>query len=137
MNIHEKTAEQTKLAAFHIWQHTGCEDTLSLWYLAEDIAGYLEHHGLLGETALAQKASLPADSAEYIDFIRQIAYRLYIYIGINDETYNWHITERLLSNAEWCHAVLMIAAALHALRDMPAHMSGYQPYSPAIRELYR
>ena len=137
MDIHEKTVEQTKLAAYYIWQYSGYENTKSLWYCVEDAASFLEHHQILDEAELGRVLSLPHTNHEYVEFMRQMAYRLHIFTGIADEGFNWHIAEQLYNITEWRAAVLAVANALSALRTLPAHKTGYRPFSPAVKELYR
>ncbi|MCL2703646.1 MAG: hypothetical protein FWE91_08585 [Defluviitaleaceae bacterium] len=128
--------ERTKLASFYLWEYTGHENTLALWYCSEDIASFFERCQMYTEQSVLDIFHLNRNTREYRAFIRHIAYRLHLYTGIGDDGFNWNIAERLLDNRDWRDAIIFLACGFHELREGHAPESGYQLQSPAIKEYY-
>jgi hypothetical protein len=110
-------AERTKLAAYYLFQYTGYENTLALWYCAEDIASFFARCGLLTDESVARVISSDRDGREYKSFVRHISYRLHLYTGILDDVYNWHTAEHLLASREWRGAIIFLAQNRGNSRD--------------------
>ena len=101
--------ENTKLASYFLWEYTQGENALGLWVCAEDIAYYLEVAGIFTPRQIGEIKERGVYSAEYIVFVRHIAFRIYIYTGRSEADANWFAAERLLANGEWCLAITQIA----------------------------
>jgi hypothetical protein len=125
--------ERTKLAAFYIFQYSGYENTLALWYCAEDIASFFERCQMYSDEDVQIVLRLNRNEREYRAFVRHIAYRLHLYLGIIDDLFNWQLAERLLENGEWRDAIIFLAAGFHKLR---AGQQDYQLQSPFVKEYY-
>ena len=92
----ETLLENTKLAAYFLWEYTRVDDTMRLWYCAEDIACFLERSDILRVQQLEPILALNVYDPGYIQFVRHIAFRLYVYTGNSDALFNWFTAERLL-----------------------------------------
>ena len=101
--------DNTKVAAYFLWEVTGSESALGLWHCAEDIASWLERNEFLSVGDVRDVLRMQQESHEYILFVRKIAFRLFIYTGRDDTEANWYDAERLLYNSEWLHAVTSLA----------------------------
>lgn len=115
--------KNTKLAAYFLWEYTGADDTLNLWYCAEDMACFLERQGILGGGRLEAILALGVRDPGYIQFVRHIAFRVYIYTGNSDALFNWLTAERLLGNGEWRQAVLYMAKTYNAQKTVAGGLS--------------
>jgi len=98
--------DDAKKAAYFIWEYTKCENAISLWHCAEDIADFFASCGMISTEDILNFARKEKYSLEYISFVRHIAYRLYAYTGRDDETANWFDAEKLINNAEWVCAIV-------------------------------
>lgn len=101
--------ELSSKAAYLLWDSTNHGNALDNWYCAEDIASFFERLNLISHTLLEELLTLDKKDEEYINFVRNIAFRIYIYTNDNDKIKNWFIAESLLKNAEWTNAVLGMA----------------------------
>ena len=101
--------ENTKVAAYFLWEHTQNSNALNLWYCAEDIACYLEQEDILTRAALTAIMRASVYDLGYISFVRPIAFRIYVYTNCDDSLSNWYAAERLLNNEEWCEALTSMA----------------------------
>jgi hypothetical protein len=109
--------ERTKLAAYYLCEYSGNDNTLALWYCAEDIASLFERCQIYTEDGLQNVLRLHHSEREYKAFIRHVSFRLHLYLGIMDELYNWHLAERLLNNPEWRAAIIFLASEIHKMRE--------------------
>jgi len=105
--------ERTKMAAFYMFEYSGFEGTLALWYCVEDIASFFERCQIYTEEHVQKILCLNHNTREYRAFVRHISYRLHLYLGIIDDVYNWHLAERLLGNREWLDAIIFLAHGIH------------------------
>jgi len=115
----ESLFESTKLAAYFLWQETRHESALNLWYCAEDIAWFLERHHMTELQSLMEMRRKNRHDLGYVEFMRHIAYRIYIFTNEEDSLINWFAGERLLSNPEWCQAVVRVAEAYRLSQGRP------------------
>jgi hypothetical protein len=123
------------MAAFYLWEYTGCGNMLALWYCAEDIASFFERCQYFNDSVLQDVLSLNHMEREYKAFIRHIAYRLHLYTDVRDDRYNWYVAEKLVGNREWREAIIFLAAGMHALRE--GHPpKDFQLHSPAVKDYY-
>jgi len=102
--------ECTKEASYILWEHTQESNTLDLWYCAEDIARYFEKKDIMDRETVYATMNMNTYNSEYVAFVREIAYRLYVYSGCDDDLTNWYIAERLLTISEWLDALIKMAS---------------------------
>jgi len=121
--MNETVFEHTKRAAYFLWEYTHVDNTLQLWYCAEDIACFLEQADILNESRLEAILALDVYDLGYIQFVRHIAYRIYIYTNNSDALFNWFTAERLLGNGEWREAVLFMAYTYSTAKNMTGGLS--------------
>lgn len=104
--------EATKLAAYFLWEHTNYKNALELWYCAEDIAMYLKTKHLIHQKNIDDIVHRGVYNYSYVSFIRNIAFRLFVYTKNNNSEFNWYAAEKLISNKEWCYALLKISTLI-------------------------
>ena len=97
--------DNTKLAAYFLWEHTGCDNALNLWLCAEDIACFFEQTQIIETWHIDNILELGFYDPGYIDFVEHLAYRIFQYTGRSDEWHNWFAAERMLGNIEWVKAM--------------------------------
>ncbi len=114
MNI---LSESTKNAAYLLWEATGHKNALDLWYCSENIAFYFEENDITSMAVLEQILLKGKDNIEYINFIKQISYRIYEYTRNCDHIMNWFMVESLLGNYEWCRSIINIAYIFRTMRE--------------------
>jgi hypothetical protein len=102
--------ENTKLSAYFLWEHTQCDNALGLWFCAEDMACFFEQKDLLEFRKIDDLLLIDVYDFRYIQFVRQIAYRIHQYTGRHDEWHNWFAAERLLGIHEWVRAIVDMAS---------------------------
>jgi hypothetical protein len=101
--------ENTKVAAYFLWEHTGCDNALHMWICAEDLACFFEQTDILDERRISGIARLSRLDPGYVQCVRHIAFRIYVYSNNQNEWDNWFAAERLLANAEWARALTGMA----------------------------
>ena len=119
----EALFDNTKKAAYFLWEYTQVDNTLQLWYCAEDIACFLEQSVILSGKQLEAILALDVYDLGYIQFVRHIAYRIYIYTNNNDALFNWYAAERLLANGEWRQAVIHMAYTYNTQKTVAGGLS--------------
>lgn len=125
----------TKTASYFLWEYTKCEHALNLWRCAEDIAFYAERHDVLTVSQIQTILHMGKQNYAYSDFIRNIAFRIYLFTGVNDSKINWFTAERLAYNMEWCAAITGMANIFKAFRNKEA--SADILYSDKIKRYYK
>jgi hypothetical protein len=105
--------ENTKVAAYFLWEQTQCESALDLWYCAEDIACYFDRKGIFTVSQVDDIKRLGVYNMDYVSFVRHLAFRIYIYTNRIDSETNWYAAERLLAVNEWIHALVCMAKMYH------------------------
>ena len=125
----------TKLAAYFLWEATGYENALGLWFCAEDIGSFLERFHI--ETASAIEDILKRGKTDlgYIHFVRHIAFRIFIYTNCEDSERNWYDAEALVRNSEWQQAITTLARIYRDSKHDASVLSGVK--SEAVREYYQ
>ena len=58
--------EHTKLVAYYLWEHSGCENALNLWYASEDIASFFEQANILDTGMVDSIKKLGLGSEGYV-----------------------------------------------------------------------
>ena len=134
MIVKEILFENTKLAAYFLWEHTRLDNTLMLWYCAEDIACFLERSDILSSRRLEAVLSLDVYDLGYIEFVRHIAYRIYVYTGNCDALFNWFTAERLLGNGEWRQALICMASIYNKQKAVAGGLSSV--HSGHVKNFY-
>lgn len=109
MNTNELT-QNTKTAAYYLWNATRYDSPLNHWLCAEDIACEFETMGVTSVDNVKAIISKGVYDLGYVEFVRKVAYMLYIYANNDDDLANWYLAERLISNGEWITAVTNIAS---------------------------
>ena len=108
--MNDSLFDNTKLAAYFLWEHSGCDNALNLWYCAEEMACFFEQEEILDEKRVSGILQAGVNSAEYVWFVRHVAYRVYIYTNRTDDLANWYMAERLLYIGEWVRAITGMAS---------------------------
>lgn len=109
--------DNTKVAAYYLWEYTKHENALDLWHCAEDIAYYFEREDIISISRLKSILQGSRFFFPYIDFVRNIAYRMYVCTNIADPYRNWYMAEKLLDNQEWVKAVIEVARIYRKIRE--------------------
>jgi hypothetical protein len=109
--------ESTKIVAYFLWEHSGYDNALDLWYAAEDIACFFEQANILDTEMVDSIVGLGIASGGYIWFVRHIAYRLHLYTQTTDELINWFLAERLIAIPAWIESLTDMAALLRTDAD--------------------
>jgi len=127
--------ENTKVAAYFLWEYTECPGALGLWYCAEDLAAYFER----------KNYHLPADvysilrenvyDIRRVAFVRHIAYRIHVYTNNPNKLDNWFAAERLLNNGEWISSVCAIARVYHENKEDFSKLTGVR--SEYVKQRYQ
>jgi len=102
--------ENTKIAAYFLWEKTRCSNAMNLWYCAEDIACFFERSGYLDKNSIDGILSFNSHCDIYINFMRHVAYRIYIYTECENDLVNWFAAEQLIKICEWTQALANMAA---------------------------
>ena len=106
--------DSTRVASYFLWENAGGDDALGLWYAAEDIACFFEQANILEAKNVDSIIEHGLQSEGYIWFLRNIAYRLYLYTGNDDHLSNWFTMEKLIRTPPWVESVTRMAAILSA-----------------------
>jgi hypothetical protein len=101
-----------RVAAYFLWEYTHCPNALHLWLCAEDTAIFLKRHNITAARDIEEILRLGQHDAEYIGFMRHIAYRVFKFTGTDDAAANWYSAERLIHNGEWRGAITFMARNL-------------------------
>ena len=101
--------ESKKTIAYFLWEYTNCDNTFCLWQCAENIAQYFKREKLFHPENVFDIIYSHKNKPLYINFIRQIAFRIFLYTQNKDEKFNWYAAEKLISNSECLLAILKIA----------------------------
>ena len=125
----------TKLAAYFLWEATGHDNALSLWYCAEDIASFLERYEIQSEGEIVSILRQGVTDPGYVHFIRHIAFRIFVYTNRDDAEANWFAAESLAANIEWRRASVDIARIYGESAKGSGALSGVK--SDAVREYYQ
>ncbi|MDR1560115.1 MAG: hypothetical protein LBS84_10555 [Clostridiales bacterium] len=131
----EMLFDNTKLAAYFLWENTLADNTLQLWYCSEDVACFLEQSDILTMDQLDFITGLDVCDIGYIQFVRHIAYRIYIYTGNDDALFNWFTAERLLGNGEWKQALICMASFYNTRKSVAGGLSGI--HSGKVKNFYK
>jgi hypothetical protein len=108
-----KLFDNTKLAAYFLWECTHEDNTFKLWRCAEDMAGFLNSSEIFCPDCIVGIIRLGVFDMGYIAFVRHIAYRIFIHTGRSDALANWFSAEKLISNGEWRGAITSMSYIYH------------------------
>ena len=109
--------ECAKLAAYYLWEHSGCENALNLWHAAEDIASFFEQANILDAGMVASIKKLGIGSEGYTWFVRNLAFRLHIYTKNPNELDNWYLAEGVLNSPVLIQNLTTMATLLKTNHD--------------------
>ena len=107
--MNEQIMDKTKQAAYFLWEYTQHDNPLNHWYCAEDIACFFEEYEIFDRAAMDAFVQGGKHDDTYIDFMRHIAFRIYIYTNQENPRTNWYAAERCAGNGEWCDAIVEMA----------------------------
>ena len=110
--VNDDLFDNMKVGAYLIWERVQGEGALNFWHCTEEIAGFLKCRSLFDLNSIKAVIKKDVFDVEYIDFVRNISYRLYLYTHRNDAIVNWFDSEQLLRNDEWVSAVTRVAKEL-------------------------
>ena len=105
---------QTKQAAYCLWEHIGFVSALNCWYCAEDMAVFFAASGLTEPASVEAIRQINKEDPAYIRFVRHMAFRIYVYANRDDALANWFAAEHLLADGEWQRALTAMAAHMQA-----------------------
>ncbi len=109
--------EKTEVVAYFLWEETGNNNALHQWYCAEDIACFLEDCAIFTPDDIKRIMDRGPQDLGYIEFVRHIAFRIYVYTDDQGAATNWFAAERLLANREWCACATELASIYHAEKE--------------------
>lgn len=127
--------ESMKKATYCLWEHTNNQNALKLWYCAEEIAHYFQKNGILNRDTIDDIFMLGKDNSRYVDFVRNISYRIYDYTESENTYRNWFMAENLIKNNEWCNAILNIANIFANIYGDPSLIDAIK--NENVRNYYR
>lgn len=130
----ERLYECINLASYFIWEYSQSENALGLWCCAENIANYFEQRNILSEDKLDEIVALGKDNEKYINFLKDISYKIYDYSGNIDHIKNWFLAEKLLENKEWKDAVIEAAVIYRNMKGDKDIIKTIR--SDAVRDFY-
>lgn len=99
--MNRELLEAAKNSSYLLWESMQFVEPLVLWTCVEDIACYLESNNITEEEDMLSILRNGRYSMEYIDFMRNISYRIYYYTGQKMPAGNWFFSETIMSNSEW------------------------------------
>ncbi len=116
-------SESTKVASYLLWEKTQHNSALELWYCCENIALYFEQNNITSLIRLDEILKKSKSDYTYINFVRNVAYRIYLVSKEDDAFKNWYITESLLNDYEWSRSIVNMAYVYRELRDKKLDVS--------------
>jgi len=125
----------TKQAAYFLWETTGHDNALALWFCAEDIAGFLERFHIETAAAIEDIQQRGKTDQGYVHFLRHIAFRIFIYTNREDMARNWYDAEALVQNGEWRQAITALACLYRKNKTNPPSLADIK--CEAVRMYYQ
>lgn len=127
--------ENVKEATFILWQYANNSDNaLGLWNCTEEIALVFESNNIKTIEDINGILELGTNSPIYIDFVRQITYRIYRYTENSDKIQNWFVGEKALADKEWKEAIMKVVAIFSAIPNNPELIKAIR--SDVVRSYY-
>lgn len=102
----DRLFESIKVSSYFLWEYTKSDNALQLWCCSEDLACFFQRNGITSSAILDDILNKGKHNPMYVDFVRNISYRIFMYTGNTDHTQNWFLAEKLLTNAEWKNAMV-------------------------------
>ena len=127
----ENIFENTKKAAYYVWEYSKSDNALASWYCTEDIAYFIYKHKIFSVEEIRKIVTLNKNDMGYIAFTRHIAYRIYIYTKNEDALKNWYAAEGLIKDYAWQEAIILV---VHGYRNDKAYQKVRSEY---IRNVMR
>ena len=106
--------ECTRVVAYYLWEHTGCDNAFEMWCAAEDIACFFEQANILEQEMISSIKGLGAASEGYVWFMRHVSFRLYVYTNNPDHLTNWYLVEQLINIPELVQNLTEMATILRS-----------------------
>lgn len=131
----EKLFESINITAYFLWEYTHNGNALALWCCAEDIANFFQRTGITEVEKLNTILEKGKYNSEYVMFVRNIAYRIYLYTGHNNPKENWFIAESLITNNEWSTNIVNAAYVYNNLKDNKSIIKSIR--SEMVRNFYK
>ncbi len=116
--------DATRICAYFLWEYTQFDSAMSHWFCVEDIACFFEERGIFDLVALDYYIDRNKHDVVYINFIRNLAYRIFVFTGNNDSFKNWMIAERLVNNMEWNESITGIAKTFNLRKSQSEFVQG-------------
>ena len=126
--------DATNKAAYFLWDTTKHGNALEVWYCAEDIGSFFERSNILTLNDLNNITDLPHSDGRYVNFIRNIAFRIFLFTDCDDHIVNWYATETLLHNGEWVTKILEMATIFRNHKTDSDFMSKIK--SSSVKQYY-
>lgn len=104
--------DSIKISAYFLWEYTESQNALGLWCCAEDIANFFAMNKIISFSQAENIINLNKNDSMYIEFVRNISYRIFLYTNNRDFKRNWYIAERLIYNGEWLYNIVKAASIL-------------------------
>jgi len=105
-----------KILSYFLWEYTKYDNALKLWCCAEDVVCFLSENGIKTRDAFMDIISLNKYDEMYINFIRNISYKIYTYTKNDSNDRNWFIAERFVRNYECIEACVRAADIFDSIR---------------------
>lgn len=132
--MNKELLENTKVATYFLWEYTRSDNAMDLWYCAEDMAYYFETNRIEKMEDIYAVLKKGKNSFEYINIIRNLSFRIYLYSKNEDCLSNWYVAERLFSNSEWCGAVINMANEFRKNKGKAESLNGI--HLETVRQYY-
>lgn len=110
MMMNNQIFDATKLIAYFLWEYTGNKNTIMMWRCAESICQYVKNQGLCSHNKLQEIIRLPRQNDIYKNFVRGIAYRIFLFTENSNEKTNWFCAEKIIFNMECLLAIIKVSS---------------------------
>ena len=98
-----------KLVAYFLWEYTKHENSISLWHCARSIARYFRDRNIFDNSSLEKIILLPKNNDNYVKFMQNVSYRIFLFDKNPDKKLNWFAAEKIVFNAESRFAILKLS----------------------------
>ncbi len=130
----EKLFASINVASYFLWEYSQSDNALGLWCCAEDIANMFQKKGITNLERLNAILILGKKNEEYIQFLRDISYKIYSYTKNIDHIKNWFLAEALINNSEWINAILTAAEIYNNIKGEDEVIKSIR--SESVRNFY-
>lgn len=113
----DKLQYSMHVVSYFLWQYTDHENALDLWNCTKDIVKCLESDEINHLEDVMEIRSKSKYDYAYIRFVRNIAYRIYVFTNNKDSATNWHTAEKLIRNEEWVTELINLVHISRELKE--------------------